>query len=54
VNWRIFTLYEVNIKYELSHKWNDVEECQNEFSTEIEMRVGIPHTYEHTNIIHND
>jgi hypothetical protein len=23
-NWRIFTLYEVNIFYELSHKINDV------------------------------
>jgi hypothetical protein len=24
MNWRIFTLYEVNIIYELSHKLNDV------------------------------
>jgi hypothetical protein len=54
VNWQIFTLYKVNINYDLSHKLNDVGECQNEFPTEIEIRVGIPHTYEHTNIVHND
>jgi hypothetical protein len=26
VNWQIFTLFEVNIIYELSHKLNDVGE----------------------------
>jgi hypothetical protein len=33
VNWLIFTLYEVNINYELSHKLNDVGEYENEFPT---------------------
>jgi hypothetical protein len=54
VNWQIFTLCEVNIIYELSYKLNDVGEYQKEFPTEVEMKVGIPHTYEHTNIIRND
>jgi hypothetical protein len=40
--------------YDLSHKLNDVGEYENEFPIWIEMKVGIPHTYEHTNIIHND
>jgi hypothetical protein len=33
VNWQIFTLCEVNIIYELSHKLNDVRERENEFLT---------------------
>jgi hypothetical protein len=31
VNWRIFTLFEVNIIFDLSHKLNDFGEYQNEF-----------------------
>jgi hypothetical protein len=54
MNWRIFTLYEVNIIYELSHKLNDVVNVKMSSLHEVETEVGIPHTYKHTNIVHND
>jgi hypothetical protein len=48
IDWRIFTLIEVNIIYDLSHKLNDVGECQEvEFPTEIKMKDGILHTLAH-------
>jgi hypothetical protein len=43
VNWRIFTLYEVNINYELSHKLNDVVNVKMNSHHEVETEVGIPH-----------
>jgi hypothetical protein len=54
VNWQIFTLYEVNIIYELSRKLNDVVNVKMNSQHEVETEVGIPHTYEHTNITRND
>jgi hypothetical protein len=54
VNWQIFTLCEVNINYELSHKLNDVVNVNINSHREVETEVGIPHTYKHTNIVHND
>ena len=54
VNWQIFTLCEVNIIYELSHKLNDVVNVNMNSHREVETEVGIPHTYKHTNIVHND
>jgi hypothetical protein len=54
VNWLIFTLYEVNIIYELSQKLNEVEKVKMNSQHEVEIKVGIPHTYKHTNIVHND
>jgi hypothetical protein len=54
VNWQIFTLYEINIIYELSHKLNDVENVKMSSHHEVETEVGISHTYKHTNIVHND
>jgi hypothetical protein len=46
--------YEVNIIYELSHKLNDVVNVKMNSYHEVETEVGIPHTYKHTNIVHND
>jgi hypothetical protein len=54
VNWQIFTLCEVNIIFELSHKLNDVVNVKMNSNHEVEVEVGIPHTYMHTNIVHND
>jgi hypothetical protein len=40
--------------YELSHKLNDVVNVKMNFHHKVETEVGIPHTYMHTNIEHND
>jgi hypothetical protein len=54
VNWQIFTVCEVNINYELSHKLNDVVNVKMNSHHEVEIEVSIPHTYMHTNIVHNE